>query len=162
MVETQRTWQIKKMGPKHREIARLLMLKLSHKEIAVITGYSPASVAVISASPVIKEHVNRLEAELDEDAKSVAARLQGLQPMCVDRVEEALRGSGKMAELSPRSVADIAFKVLAIGGHSPVKKIATAHAFFSDDDLDELKKRKMAAARAAGLVVEEAVELTSV
>jgi len=82
--------QLEYIRPRHREIARRLILGQSQVEIARDLGMNQGRLSIIVNSPLFKLELKRLEDARDADAIDVTNSLKELAPAALDTVEKIM------------------------------------------------------------------------
>lgn len=136
--QTRRQGILTKIWGRHKEVARLHCLGFKNKEIAEMLEITTATVVNNLKSPIVQQELARLYALRDDGAIDIAKDIDELLPIAIDTVRDVMVNAEK-EETRLKS----AIRVLDMGGHSPVKRILTAHGVFDKDDLMEIKRRAM-------------------
>lgn len=141
----ERKYAIQEMWAIHREIARLIVLGMTNKDIALQLEISEAMVSYTRNSPVVQREIDQMNSVRNMEAIDVAKKIQELAGKAVVKLEK-LMDSATKEDLQAR----IAESFLDRAGHAAVKTIRSenVHAFLSKDDILDIKER----AREIGLV----------
>lgn len=114
-----RSYEIKRLTPRHRRILRLRLEGLSLREIARTVGMSESMVGYVVRSEVFRAELERAEVELDgaaiADEATVRARIQSMANRSLDEMAGLL---GSVAT-PPRVRVAIAFAILDRAGCIP-------------------------------------------
>lgn len=78
----------KPLTPRYKELARLLSLGKTDKEIRQVLGYGQTRLAMLKNSPAIKQHISILQERMYE--KGTDERIKILSGPAMDVIEEAL------------------------------------------------------------------------
>ena len=142
-----RKYQIQNIWDTHREIARLAVTGMKHKEIADVLGVTPATVSNTLNSSSMREKLDSQRAARDASCEDVAARIKELSKIAVEIMNEMMFADKDDVKL--RAAKDI----LDRAGYTPVQTIRTEnmHAYFTADEIAEIKQR----GRELGLVVKQ-------
>jgi len=120
-----------KLSARDKDICRFIMLGIPPGNIADHFGITVSQVNKLQRRPEMQKRQAQLEAQRDAAAIDIGKRLKELVPKAFDVVFDAIDGlastSGLPVLLTPKDRVDVAFKVLAIDGHSPVQKTQNAH-----------------------------------
>lgn len=147
-----KTYQIKNMWEQHHEIVRLALLGMKPADIARKLGFTSVMVSYTLNSPIVKEKLSIMRAARDADSIDIARDILELAPKAVELYEKLLEeGVNGTATSLHKSTAD---RVLEISGYGPVKRIQAdhrhAHAHFTPEELENVKKQGREAAKEAG------------
>lgn len=114
-----RTYEIKRLTPRHRRILRLRLEGNSLREIARMVGMSESMVGYVVRSAVFRAELERVEVELDgaaiADEAAIRARIQRMAGRSLDEMA-ALLGS---EATPPRVRVAVAFAILDRAGCIP-------------------------------------------
>lgn len=136
-----KTWRVTEMSERHHEIARLLLLGGSGKDIARQLNVTPQMVSMVKSSPPVQEHLALLGAERDRETIDIAQQIQEALPKCLALLNGQIDDdSGKV---SPSLKSKNAFGLMSIGGFGPSKNVnvKAAYAVLSAEDIVEIKER---------------------
>lgn len=159
--EVQHMWQI------HHEIVRMRILGMKGTDIAEALDVSPAMVNYTLNSVVVKDKLSVMQGARDADTIEVAKEIAKMFPKALkiyDKIldEEGNDGGSAHAGASLGLQKATADRVLEVGGHGPVRRIdarhAHAHAHFSAEEIEEIKKRGQVAAIESGEIVDVEAE----
>lgn len=103
--------ELQKLSDAHKAVAFGILNGESNDEIALEAGISPAYVTKLKRDPRVLEHVERLEAEREQQRKIRQARIEGLAHRAIDKAETLLESE------SEKIVAKVYADVLDRGGH---------------------------------------------
>ena len=112
------SYYLKKLRPKHLAVLRLWAQGLDNAEIAVLVGYTPATVSLIVNLPEAQELLEEMKAGTFETIADVRTSLQFIAP---ELLEEKIRlaFNAKSEQVRSNSCAEL----LALAGHAPLRKI---------------------------------------
>lgn len=140
-----RKYNIQDMWAVHREIARLLVLGMSSRDIADQLDVSEAMVSYTKNSPIVQREMDQMSAARDVAAVDIGKRIQELAPKALEKLEDL------MAKATSETLqARIADSLLDRAGHAAVKTFRSenVHAFLNAEDIADIRAR----AREIGLV----------
>lgn len=144
------TYRVTEMTDKHHEVARLLLLGLTNKEVASETSLSRDHVSTIRRSPVVKEQLTILRSVRDRESVDIAVQIQNALPRCIEYLTETIDGDGISDALKSKN----AFNLLSMGGHGPSKNlnVKSTHAILTADDIMEIRERGLSLGTEMGIV----------
>jgi len=131
------TFQLQKMRAKHRRIAEDVAVGMSDREVAKRHKVSPQTVANTRKSPVVMAYLGIVEGAIAAERLGVAREMDEISPFAVRTLEVLMLDRN----VDDRLRAKIAHDFLDRTGHTPVKKMAIAHASITDDDLADINRR---------------------
>lgn len=138
------SYQITQMYERHHEIARLILLGMSNKDISKELNCSLSSVSHIRNSPVVKEKLALMIAVRDRETIDLSREIADLAPIALMRVKEAIE-TGKVfgKEVPVTTLLKEANGVLDREMGKPTQTINTKnlHAHFTLDDINEIKQK---------------------
>ena len=148
-----KTHDIKQLWQRNHEILRMTLLGMKPKEIATILGIHKQTVSNTINSELGKRKLSALRKKVDEDAIDMAAEVNRLLPKCIETHEKILDGDQNVTKMQKETADTVA---MDLGGHRAPTKLQTesAHLYMTPKDIEELKKRGIAAAKASGMIVE--------
>lgn len=111
----------KAVRAKHRRVAQLIAMGYKNTAIAGILQCTPQNISDIRNSPMIQSLVHEIQSGQDEQAKTIADEITRMQPKALAVLEEVIDDLDDQCGYSLRS--KVAMHMLALGGHSPVKKV---------------------------------------
>lgn len=149
----ERNIQIKEIHQRQREMARLASMGISNKEIAATLNITPQNVSDNINSPLLRAHINDLQASKDGDVVAQARRLSQLASQAIDNIEKGINGE---AELTDRDRMKLSTDVLDRVGLGKTINISgkVIHGHMTVADIEDLKERHAAEGRRAGAVVD--------
>jgi DNA-binding CsgD family transcriptional regulator len=137
-------YQMAQMYEKHHEIARMILLGMSNKDIAEVMSCSAQLVSNVRNSPVVKEKLALMVAVRDKEAIDLSREIADLAPIALMRVKEAIT-TGKVfdKEVPITTLLKEANGVLDREMGKPTQTINTKnlHAHFTLDDINEIKQK---------------------
>ena len=138
----------------HHEICRHVLLGMKNVEIASKLGCTPQTVSNVRNSPIVKHRLRELSAVRDAVAVNFAAEVQARASRAFEILDEALMDETGEVPLMLRlkeanNILDRVERVEGIG-----QRNVHLHAHLTMDDIEELKRRALAAGVACGQVVE--------
>lgn len=136
-----KTWRVTEMNERHHEIARLLLLGGSGKDIARQLNVTPQMVSMVKSSPPVQEHLALLGAERDKETVDLAQQIQDTLPKCIALLSEQI--DDVSGSISPSLKSKNAFGLMSVGGYGPSKNlnVKAAYAVLSAEDIAEIKER---------------------
>jgi hypothetical protein len=148
----ERVYNIQALWEKHREITRQVVLGRTNMEIAETVGCSPQTVSNVRNSPIAQSALEEYGQRRDEVVVDIAQRIAEFAPVALRLLEDVITGAQPGASLALRT--KIASSHLARAGHGEVQKVHSVNTSLSRSDIEDIKRRAVEAARAAGVVVE--------
>ena len=138
----------------HHEICRHVLLGKKNVEIASMLGCTPQTVSNVRNSPIVKHRLRELSAARDVAVVNFAAEVQARAQRAFEILDEALLDETGEVPLMMRlkeanNILDRVERVEGIG-----QRNVHLHAHLSMDDIEELKRRALAAGVASGQVVD--------
>ena len=138
----------------HHEICRHVLLGMKNVEIASKLGCTPQTVSNVRNSPIVKHRLRELSAVRDAVAVNFAAEVQARASRAFEILDEALMDETGEVPLMMRlkeanNILDRVERVEGIG-----QRNLHLHAHLTMDDIEELKRRALAAGVACGHVVD--------
>lgn len=136
-------WELTIMKPRHREILRRVLEGATYIEIADQMGIHKQTVMLIATSPLFREELAKLEAQLDYN---IVQRADGLANEALDVIKTAMRSS-RSEFLRVKSAREI----LDTAGYSKIdRKIVGI--VTGEDVIRELNKKRREAYQQAQVV----------
>ena len=134
------------MIERHRRIAQLAALGASNAEIAETVGMSVENVSRIKCQPAVQLIISVLQRKEDNEVRNVTEKIALFAGKAFDVVQLAVEDP----DIPLQERAKLAFKALAIAGHSPVHKVAvkSMHVVASQDSIKAMLER----AKVAGML----------
>ncbi len=83
-------YNLRKLKPVHREIARRLLCGERPKSISKALGISASNLSIIIHSPVFQKHLKRLEERRDASVVDVSRMLRDISPVALDIIERLM------------------------------------------------------------------------
>jgi len=150
--ETSRDCDAKKVMNLHHEILRLSALGMKGVDVAHLLSCTPQTVYNVTNSELGRGQLARLNGLRDDSAVDVGKRIQQIADVAVEVVASAIEDEEAGLNLRVAS----AFKILDRAGHGPIQKIRghMSHALFGKEELEEIKRNALMAARENGTVVD--------
>lgn len=138
----ERSYTIKEIQWRHREIMRLKLKGLSNKEIAIIVGVTPQNVSDVMNSPQVKAEMEKLSDRRDSIAVEVQSDLVELAPEAVALYRDILSGKGDGADATLKEKLKVADSVLDRTGFGKVQKVEFGDHLTTDDVYRIIAERK--------------------
>ena len=150
-----KTYNIQQLWQRTHEIITMTLLGMKETEVAKSLNIHPQTVSNTVNSDLGRKKLSEMRKERDKDYTKVAEETARLFPLAMKTYERILEGEEK-SKLQKETADTI---VMDIGGYRAPTKISSesVHAFLSKEDIEEFKKRGIAAAKASGMLVEEEV-----
>jgi hypothetical protein len=153
--------EINTLTPRHQQIARLLFTGHTQTEVARMIGCNKSTVCRLQRDPLVQQELSRLQESAD-------AKVIEVVPGMIDRLEVgAMRGMDVLIDIlnDPSDTVDmmklkanVALELLSRTGYGPVKQIQidkrSVSTHLTHEDIEEFKRRGIAAACEAGKVIE--------
>jgi len=149
-----KTYDIKQLWQRNHEILRLALIGMKSVEIARVLSIAPVTVSNTINSELGRKKLSLLRKKRDEDIVDVAVEVTKMLPKALETYEKILDG-GEISKLQKETADTL---VMDIGGHRAPTKIQSesAHLYLTPEDIKEFKERGIAAARASGMIADEA------
>jgi len=138
--ETRRTFEVAEMWEVHHEICRRLLLGQKASHIAEDLGVSKAMVSYVRNSRVVQEKLKTMEGARDAETVDLAKEIREQAPKALRLLKKIIEGEVD-APITTR--AREANNWLDRAGYAPVKRVEGqfAHAHFTADEIEEIKRR---------------------
>ena len=148
-----KTYNIQQLWQRTHEIIALTLLGVKEVDVAKSLNIHPQTVSNTINSDLGRKKLSEMRQERDKDFTKVAEETAKLFPLAMKTYERILEGEEK-SKLQKETADTI---VMDIGGHRAPTKIQGehVHAYLNKDDIEEFKRRGIAAAKASGMLVEE-------
>ena len=161
--ETRKTYNIKQLWQRTHEILRLGLLGLKSTDIANMLGISTVTVSGTLNSDLGMQKLSGMRRERDEEAIDVSKGVAKLYQKAIDTYENLL-DDDKAPKTLKKETADTI--LMEIGGHRSPTKVEGkfAHGHLVRSEVDEIKRRGVAAAESSGMLAHEAnppIDITS-
>lgn len=125
LVPPQKT--VKELRDKHREIARLVVLGHSNKEIMESVDISNSQLAVVKRSPAFAELVARMTDERDREAVDLASRMQVVATKGLDALEQFVDSQIEEGITDATMIMTMFREMADRIGHAPVKTVVSTN-----------------------------------
>ena len=154
--EERKTYNIQQLWQRTHEIIALTLLGMKEVDVAKSLNIHPQTVSNTINSDLGRKKLSEMREERDKDFTKVAEETARLFPIAMKTYERILEGEER-SKLQ-KEVADTI--VMDIGGFRAPTKVQGehVHAFLGREEIEEFKKRGIAAAKASGMLVEEIPE----
>lgn len=155
-----KTYNIKQLWQRTHEIINLTLLGMKEVEVAKALNITPATVSNTINSELGQKKLSMMRKERDKEFTNVAEEVTKLFPLAMQIYEEILLGEEK-SKLQKEAADTV---LMDIGGHRAPTKIQGehVHAYLGKEEIEEFKKRGIAAAKASGMLVEEIEEIEEI
>lgn len=153
--EERKTPEIKALWQRNHEIIDLHVRGYNGTEIAEILNIHPQTVSNTLNSELGKRKVSELRYGKDEEVKKVAEKVRILTNKALNVYHEIFDDENNEATLKDKKeTADTV--VLELSGlRVPAKSVSVStHTTLTKDELDNFKKRGIAAARESGMIID--------
>lgn len=130
----------------HQQIKRLLFLGLKSKVIAEKLGVSDVLVNSVKNSPVIKMQLEVMQAAADAESVDLKKQISSLAPHALVNLQEVIvQGTLNGEPVKPVTILKESNNVLDRHMGKPTQNIRSEsfNAFFTADDIKELKQKAM-------------------
>lgn len=137
-------WQIAEMWDNHHEIARLIVLGMTNKEVAEKLGCTPQTVSNVRNSPVVQDKISLLQAARDCDCVELSAEIAEMGPIALKRIREALEtGQVLGKEVNAATLLKEANNVIDRVEGKAVQRIESKNlnATLTLEDIESIKQR---------------------
>lgn len=153
--EERKTYDIKQLWQRHHEIVNLAARGFKQTEIAEILNINPQTVSNTLNSQLGKEKLADIRLERDQEAKKISEKVRVLTNKALQVYHEIFDNENGTATLKERKdVADTVLLELS-GLRVPTKiQAQSVHTVLTPEELNEFKRRGIAAARESGLVID--------
>ena len=148
------THQVKELWADHHTILDLKVAGLSNKQVAATVGCTPAKVSNTCHSALGQAKLTAAQLLRDAESVDVVREVTRMLPKALAVYEEILDSDAASLNLK-KATADTL--VMKIGGYEAAKKVEVKSAHFNAADFEAMRERGLAAAKAAGLLVEGVV-----
>jgi len=151
-----KTYNIQQLWQRTHEIITMTLLGMKEVEVAKSLNIHPQTVSNTVNSDLGRKKLSELRRERDKDFVKVAEETAKLFPLAMKTYQRILEGEEK-SKLQKETADTI---LMDIGGYRAPTKIQGehVHAYLSKEEIEEFKKRGIAAAKASGMLVEEIPE----
>lgn len=156
--QPRKTFQVKEMWDKHLEIARLLHLGMTGRDIAKQMGVTEAMVSYTKNSRVVEDRLEIMRYARDADTIDLSKRIMKFGPRCLDLLEDIIEGKGQAKDVHINLRAKYADKHLGRMGHGEVKKVQQATMHLTPAEIQDIKDR----ARSNGVLINKNEEIIDV
>lgn len=140
--------RLRKLDPKHQQLARLLVGGNSQSQIARLLNLNKSTVSRLLRDPLVLQEVKRLQEFADVNAASCV-------PGLLEKIREgAQEGAKVLMEILADERADpeilklkanVSLELLSRVGYGPVKQVevkqASISGHFTAEDIEKIKKR---------------------
>lgn len=145
---------IKRIGERHRALARMLSGGASPGEAAILTGYDASRISILLSDPTFKELLEFYRNEVDTEYITMHSQLAGLG-------EDALAEMRRRVEETPEDIGfstllDVVVKIADRTGNGPTSTSRTEVSV----TIDLAARMKAARARAAEAIDGLAIDIT--
>jgi len=148
-----KTYDIKQLWQRNHEILQMTLVGMKPKDIAKILDIHPQTVSNTVNSELGREKLSLMRQERDNGVVDVAREVAEMLPKALGIYNSILEGDEKISKMQKETADTL---VMDIGGYRAPTKVQSesAHLHLTKDDVEEFKKRGIAAARASGMIVD--------
>ena len=152
-----KSYDIKQLWQRNHEILNLAVLGMKGTEIARILNICEVTVSNTLNSELGMKKLSELREGRDEKFGDVLEEVAKLFPVAMETYKKILDGQ-EITKLQKEAADTV---LMDIGGHRAPAKIQSesAHLYLTPEDIEEFKKRGLAAAKASGMVVDVECEV---
>jgi len=152
-LEGERPHDIKQLWQRSHEILSLVLQGYDHKVIAKVLDVCETTVSNTVNSTLGREKLSKMRKERDGEIIEVSKEIARLSEKAL-KIYEEIFDSETISYNLKKDTADTV--LMDLGGHRSPTKLDTRsfHMSATLEEIEEFKKRGIAAARAAGMVVE--------
>lgn len=153
--ENRRTYDVKALWQRHHEIVNLSARGFKNVEIAEILGIDPQTVSNILNSTLGEEKLAELREIRDGETKKRLEQIRLMTSKALNVYNEILDDNGEKATLKDRKEVATTVLMELSGLRVPTRIQSTSvSTTLTKEELEEFKKRGIAAMREAGVVVD--------
>ena len=147
-----KTYDIKQLWQRNHEILRMALIGMKPKDIAERLDITTQTVSNTLNSELGRQKLSFLRQKRDETVIEISEEVSRLLPKAIKIYEDIMDGS--VTSKLMKETADTL--VMDIAGHRAPTKVQSesAHLHMTPKDLEELKQRGIAAAKASGMVID--------
>ena len=145
-----KTYDIKQLWQRNHEILRMALIGMKAPQIADVLGIHVQTISNTINSELGRKKLSVMRLERDEDIVDIAKDVAKMYPAALKTYKDILAGTCKSKLM--KETADTL--VMDIGGHRAALKTESAALHLTLSDIEEFKKRGLAAAKASGMVVD--------
>jgi len=152
-IEERKRYEIKRLWQRNHEIVNLAARGFKNTEIAEILNISPATVSITLNSELGMRKLSELREARDDEAKKVTEKIRVLTNKALQVYHEIFDDeSGECTLRDKKAAADTVLLELS-GLRVPTKiQSQSVHTVLTRDEIEELKRRGIEAARESGLL----------
>jgi len=150
-----KTYEIKQLWQRNHEILRMALIGMKAPHIADVLGIHPKTVSNTINSELGRNKLSLMRQERDDSIVDVAKDVAKMYPECMKVYNDILNGDCKSKLM--KETADTL--IMDIGGNRAPQKIQSETLHLTPTDIEEFKKRGLAAAKASGMVVDVEPEI---
>ena len=154
-----RTFEVSQMWEIHHEIVRRLLLGQKVVNIAKDLSISEATVSYTRNSPVVRDKLEIMKGARDAETIDLAKRIRENAPQSLRLLEDIISGEVDGVSIGVGLRAREANTMLARSGFGPVQNIkgAILHGHYSDQEIEDIKKRAHETGLKSGLIIDAEV-----
>jgi predicted transcriptional regulator len=138
-----RKYNIKKLWELHANIAQQVSLGKTNIEIADELQITPQTVSNVRNSPIGKQKVELLTAEMDAETVDIGRRIREFAPKALEYLERIIEGREPGASVALR--AKYAAQHLGRAGYGEITKVHSLNATVTREDIEAIKSRALEA-----------------
>lgn len=148
--EDRKTHNIKQLWQRSHEILALALRGLKQTQIAELLDITPQTVSNVLNSELGMKKISKMRLNRDEEAIHVSERISELTEKALDTYEKIF-DSDNASDETKRKTSDTV--MLELSGYRVPTKIQSSNITATLDEIEEFKKRGIAAARESGMIV---------
>lgn len=154
-----RTYDIKQLWQRNHEIVNLSARGFKNTEIAEILNITPQCVSNTLNSELGEMKLSEIRKERDEEAKRVSERIRILTNKALDTYHNIFEDESGEVNLKDKGHFAESFLKDMSGLRAPTRiQTQSVNMNLTKDEIEEFKRRGMAAAQESGIVIDAEVE----
>jgi hypothetical protein len=154
--QEKRTFEVSELWEVHHEIVRRLLLGQKNADIARDLGISRQMVSYVRNSPVVRDKLELMKGARDAETIDLAKRIRDNAPRALKLLEDIIEGEVDGNEVPLNMRRQEANMMMNRAGYSPVTNIkgTVAHAHYTKDDIEDIKRRAVETGLKTGAIVD--------
>ena len=150
-----KTYDIQQLWQRNHEIVNLAALGHKGTEIAKILGINQQTVSNTLNSELGQCKLSDIRLERDDEAKEISKKIKVLTEKALDTYNKIFDDESGQVNLKDKGNFAISFLGEMSGLKAPTRiQSQSVHTILTAEELEEIKKRGIEAARASGLIVD--------
>ena len=138
-----RKYNIKKLWSLHANITEQVALGKTNVEISEMLNITPQTVSNVRNSPIGKDKVEILTAQMDAETVDIGRRIREFAPKALEYLERIIEG--REAGISAALRAKVASAHLGRAGYGEITKVHSLNATVTASDIEMIKQRALKA-----------------